>query len=131
MRALILLARQETGSYLKDPIDYFIFPGGKLLAERQKMFPTSRGQATGLHTPLRGGLTGGARSGRGERGDTRAAGSAHRCERRGRRRRRQSGEGRAVHRWPLRPWDNVRRVRFYAYKINECALEVRVCSRVV
>lgn len=34
------LALQETRSYLKDAIDYFIFPGGKLLAERQKMLPT-------------------------------------------------------------------------------------------
>lgn len=26
--------------FKKNPIDYFIFPGGKLLAERQKMSPT-------------------------------------------------------------------------------------------
>lgn len=50
MRALILLSRQETRSYLKDPIDYFIFPRGKLLAERQKMFPTQRYKATAFHT---------------------------------------------------------------------------------
>lgn len=34
--ALILLARQETRSYLKDPIDYFIFAGGKLLARDKR-----------------------------------------------------------------------------------------------
>lgn len=91
MRALILLARQETRSYLKDPIDYFIFPGGKLLAERQKMFPTSRCQAPGLHAQLRGGLPGRPLRARRARGHSR----------RGQRWRRRSGAERRGEGRPL------------------------------
>lgn len=106
-------APRPTGNaeLFKRPYRLLIFPGGKLLAERQKMFPASdtRPQAP----TLRSGRAGGA--------ETRPAGSAHRRVHRGS----GSGEGRACHRRPRRPRKNCWPCALQHVQ-RKCALEGRV-----